>query len=215
MFDSALHALALLDDPADRGASEVRLPFAWTDVRLHARAATRLRVRLILTGDSAGLVGLDEAGRLVVSVSELRDAACPGRRAAGCSRAGVRTSAKRSAVHAGGSFAERLAHVPDAQRERVVLELVCAQAAIVLGHASAAAVDAERAFKELGFDSLGGVELRNRLQQQTGLRLPATLIFDRPTPRAVAAFIAARIGGQAAKAGVGPLTSAAATGAGP
>uniref|UniRef100_UPI0030F4294C SDR family NAD(P)-dependent oxidoreductase n=1 Tax=Streptomyces sp. GSL17-111 TaxID=3121596 RepID=UPI0030F4294C len=95
----------------------------------------------------------------------------------------------------GGSWSRRLAGVPEADREQVVLELVLAQIASVLGHASPAAIDAERAFRELGFDSLSAVELRNRLSRLTGLRLPATLVFDHPNPVAVARLLLAEIGG--------------------
>jgi acyl transferase domain-containing protein/acyl carrier protein len=100
-------------------------------------------------------------------------------------------------VAADGSLAQRLADVPEADRERVVRELVQAQVAAVLGYASAGAVDPERAFKDLGFDSLSAVELRNNLTQSTGVRLPATLIFDHPSPVAVARFILGEVGGMA------------------
>ncbi|MFE3097481.1 KR domain-containing protein, partial [Streptomyces sp. NPDC059248] len=96
---------------------------------------------------------------------------------------------------AGGSLAQRLAEVDEADREKVVLELVLTQVAAVLGHDSPAAIDAERPFRELGFDSLGAVALRNRLTQSGGVRLPATLVFDHPTPAAVARLLLTELGG--------------------
>jgi mycoketide-CoA synthase len=94
-----------------------------------------------------------------------------------------------------GLFAHRLDGMPAADREGFALEAVREQVAAVLGHDAPDAVEVERAFKELGFDSLSAVELRNRLGQVTGLRLPSTLIFDHPTPAAVARLILSMVDG--------------------
>jgi acyl carrier protein len=80
----------------------------------------------------------------------------------------------------------RLAGLSPEQRHSELVELVCTNAAAVLGHLNISDVDADNGFQDLGFDSLSAVELRNRLKNATGLTMSPTVIFDYPTPAALA-----------------------------
>ncbi|MET9567461.1 type I polyketide synthase, partial [Streptomyces tauricus] len=88
-----------------------------------------------------------------------------------------------------GTLADRLTALAPEERTDVVLRLVRDLASSVLGHASAERVPVARPFQDIGFDSLSSLELRNRLKVETGLRLPAGLLFDHPTPTVLAAFL--------------------------
>ncbi|MFF8446002.1 SDR family NAD(P)-dependent oxidoreductase, partial [Streptomyces californicus] len=128
-------------------------------------------------------------------------------------RALVPAATRRAAAGgAAASLSGRIAALGPAEQSAAVLELVRVEVAAVLGHAGASAIDPASAFTDLGFDSLSAIELRNRLNAATGLRLTATLIFDYPTASVLAEHLRVELMGEAGEtAGHGvPAVSAGA-----
>jgi acyl transferase domain-containing protein len=114
----------------------------------------------------------------------------------------VRELAAQEDTSVPDGFAARLAGMTSGERARALEELVCGQVAKVLGYDGAGAVESSTAFRDLGFDSLGSVDLRNRLSKAAGVTLPVTLVFDYATPAALAQYLDAELGG------AGPSTGA-------
>ncbi|MFF6974438.1 type I polyketide synthase [Streptomyces tsukubensis] len=123
----------------------------------------------------------------------------------GLVRAPVRRAAA-AAAGGGATFLDRLARLSAEEAEDAVADLVRTSAAHVLGHATADSIDFDQAFKDIGFDSLTSVELRNQLASSTGLRLTSTLVFGYPTPRELCRYLSGLVRpapGPAADDGVG------------
>lgn len=114
---------------------------------------------------------------------------------AGARQEGRPSAAEPSAEPAPGApqWPQRLAGASEDERGGLLLELVREQAAAVMGGVDTAEIEPHRPFLELGFDSLMGVELRAALAADCALTLPAGLIFDHPTPTALAAFLGERL----------------------
>ncbi|WP_055495832.1 type I polyketide synthase [Streptomyces sp. TP-A0356] len=124
--------------------------------------------------------------------------------------ADARRTAPEQDQGGGARLAEQLAALGEGDRRHALLQLVRAHIAYVLNHPSPDDVEPARAFRELGFDSLTAVELRNSLGEATGMRLPATLVYDYPTPAALAEHLSAGLAPAAAPAAA-PVGSATAT----
>ncbi|MFF7190388.1 type I polyketide synthase [Streptomyces sp. NPDC008222] len=186
LLDGALHALGLTDTAGE-------LPGTWSGVSVYATGAAAARVRLtpagpgtvsLLLTDPAGLpVASADAVRLRPAPADLPRPTAP--RAAPAARPARRTVAAEPAVEPGARD-RLLARSPD-ERTRTLLDIVRRCTAVVFGYPGADDVDPGQSFKDIGIDSLTAVELRNHVTAATGLRVPPTVLFDCPTPAALAA----------------------------
>ncbi|MGW1230056.1 type I polyketide synthase, partial [Streptomyces sp. NPDC002530] len=195
VLDAALQALSY-DETAAQAA---RLPFVWSGVTLHASGASLLRVALtpgpvdgaytvtvadtsgepVLTADALTLRPYDGTPFSAPDQAPATAPEPPAPRRAGRRKAAAAVSGGAQALR------DRLAALPGSEQRDALLEIVRRRASIVLEQPPTQAMNAELPFRELGFTSLTAVHLRDALMEETGLRLPATLVFDYPTPRAL------------------------------
>jgi acyl transferase domain-containing protein/acyl carrier protein len=181
------HALALLDE-ALRSPDPVLVPVRFD------RQALRARV-----GD----------GSLPPLLSELVTGGRPTVRTAGRDPAAI--PAVGDAPAAAESLVRRLSTLGETGQQTELVRVIRTHIAAVLGHSSVDAIDQYSTFRGLGCDSLAAVEVRNRLAAATGLRLPATMVYDHPTPVAVAKYLRAKLAADSPPADA----ASPATGAGP
>ncbi|WP_431947917.1 SDR family NAD(P)-dependent oxidoreductase [Micromonospora marina] len=177
-------------------ASEMTAELDRTDPRITARDGQRA------IPSELGMALFDAGLRLAepVLVPTRIDVAALGERAErtpallrGLLRRERPTARAATPTDGGRTLADELAALDGPERHTLVVDLVREQAASVLGHGSRVAVAPGRAFSQIGFDSLTAVELRNRLTTATGLRLPATLIFDYPDPNELATYLVSEL----------------------
>ncbi|MFH8808729.1 type I polyketide synthase [Streptomyces hygroscopicus] len=206
-----LDALAVLRRGAGLAGTAVAWgPWAEAGMAVEGRAGERVHRGMVAAMDPAlavaalgWAVGHDEASLVVADIDWERLASAHAASGGAAFISDIPEAHRHlTAVESGAeaeaaTFAQKLAGLSATERNQAVLELVRGHAAAVLGHASAESVEPGRAFRDLGFDSLTAVELRNRLDVATGLRLPATLVFDYPSAVELADYLDAEAFGTA------------------
>ncbi|WP_406277458.1 SDR family NAD(P)-dependent oxidoreductase [Nocardia sp. NBC_00881] len=203
LLDAMLHVgVEVLDETGDGAV----MPLAFNGIRLYRDGVDAARVRIDrVSPDTVRVTAVAADGEPVLTIKQLvleaveptaADALSSDKSTQGQAtpqRTVSRTRRRRAVV--AGPLAPRLFAVSGHERDALVLAVVAEQAAAVLGHDSAEAIHPDLPFTAFGFDSLSGQTLRNRLVAATGVGLPTTLIFDHPTPTAVARLVRSRLEG--------------------
>ncbi|MFE5662248.1 beta-ketoacyl synthase N-terminal-like domain-containing protein, partial [Streptomyces sp. NPDC056517] len=184
------------------GDEEAPMVSAWHDVVLHAEGATSLRIRLVRTGsDTLSFAAVDETGTPVLTMRSVVvrpvSAERVGAASVGAGERLQRVPARRRrptaqapvSVDERRALADRLETLPAAERKELLLDVVRAQIAAVLGYATADRLGADQGLFEIGFDSLTSMQLRNRLVELSGTKLPSNVVFEYPTPSMLATFL--------------------------
>ncbi|MFD4264132.1 acyltransferase domain-containing protein, partial [Streptomyces sp. NPDC058534] len=182
---------------------ETPLLSAWHDVVLHAEGATSLRIMLTRTGsDTLSFAAVDETGTPVLRMRSVAARPVSAEQVGAAAVSGdrerlpeVRVRRRRPTVQVAVSaderraLADRLETLPAAERRELLLDVVRTQIAAVLGYATADRLGADQGLFEIGFDSLIAMQLRNRLAELSGTKLPSNVVFEYPTPSMLAAFL--------------------------
>ncbi|MEV5597084.1 acyltransferase domain-containing protein [Streptomyces sp. NPDC052496] len=211
LLDSALHTLAVHGLLGADAGGRLASPSSWSDVTLRATGATALRVHTtVRDAHTASLTVTDPTGAAVAVIGSVtlrpadtvpasarprppedRDGSTPVFAPPGLPAA--LPPASLPPADSAPAWPERLRSVSRADGLRLLTDMIRAETAVVLGYSGPAAIDERQSFKSLGLDSPLAVELRDRLNAVTGLRLPTTLLFDRPDPAAVAGLLHAEL----------------------
>ncbi|WP_343967051.1 beta-ketoacyl synthase N-terminal-like domain-containing protein, partial [Streptosporangium amethystogenes] len=212
LLDAALHPLILPGTTSgDGGGGGMRMPFVLSGITLHATDATMLRVRITtVDADTVSVTATDPADAPVITIDALTlrsSSPLSEEHTPVTPRSRPTRTVRRRAGNAdtARSFAAELAGLTPGQQHDRLLRIVQAHVATVLGHVSSGTLDPEQQFKALGFTSLNALELRKQLGRTTGCDLPPTVVFDHPTPRALATHLYEQVAGVASAAVPAPV----------
>jgi acyl transferase domain-containing protein/thioesterase domain-containing protein len=195
LLEACRESLAEESEPRSRAV-------AWRGVCLHQAGLSSLRVCRGEGSEVSGFAVYDQAGVPAISIDSLisepltdDDLRTAERQRAASQAPSTGAGVRRERSH--GSLPQRLASMPEEEREAAVLLLVRQQVAALLGHAGAEEIEPERGLLELGFDSVGAMELRKRLIAAAGANLPVSVLASRPSVAGIARHLQAEIEGVA------------------